>query len=136
MIVRSKPSFQDVIFTINGLILPCAAGKLSAIAVISVVVVPAAQAHPGIFARISTISFTLIGIALSVFMSFRNNACYARWWEGRQLWGKLIISARSLARETSLLPEGDRRQLLRGVCGFACGLTARLRNRVNCRASK
>lgn len=127
MIVRSKPSFRDIIFTVNGSILPRIAGKLGAIAVVSVVAVLAAQAHPGIFARISTIPFTLIGIALSVFMSFRNNACYARWWEGRQLWGELIISARSLARETSLLPEEDRRQLLRGVSGFACGLTARLR---------
>jgi putative membrane protein len=39
-----------------------------------VIAILAAQAHPGIFARISTIPFTLIGIALSIFMSFRNNA--------------------------------------------------------------
>lgn len=127
MIVRSKANLRDIIFTVNGSILPRIAVKLGAIAVVSAFAVLAAQAHPGIFARISTIPFTLIGIALSVFMSFRNNTCYARWWEGRQLWGELIISARSLARETSLLPEDDRRELLRGVCGFACGLAARLR---------
>lgn len=127
MIVRSQPSFQDIIFTVHGSILPRIARRLAAIAIVSVIAILAAQAHPGIFARISTIPFTLIGIALSVFMSFRNNACYTRWWEGRQLWGELIISARSFARETSLLPEEDRRALLHGVCGFACGLTARLR---------
>lgn len=127
MIVRSQPSFQDIIFTVHGSILPRIARRLAAIAVVSVIAILAAQAHPGIFARISTIPFTLIGIALSIFMSFRNNACYARWWEGRQLWGELIISARSFARETSLLPDEDRRALLHSICGFACGLTARLR---------
>lgn len=127
MIVRSKPRLQDILLTVNGSILPRIVGKLGLIAVVSAIAVLAAQEHPGIFARISAIPFTLIGIALSVFMSFRNNTCYARWWEGRQLWGELIISARSLGRETLLLPEDDRRELLRGVCGFACGLAARLR---------
>lgn len=128
MIVRSKPSFKDIAFNVSGSVLPRIAGRLAAIAIISVIAVLAAQAHPGIFAHISTVPFTLIGIALSVFMSFRNNACYARWWEGRQLWGELIISARSLARQTSLLPDEDRRYLIHGICGFACGLTARLRS--------
>ena len=67
------------------------------------------------------------GIALSVFMSFRNNACYARWWEGRRLWGELIIACRSIARQTSTLEDHDRRFLLHGLCGFTAGLAARLR---------
>lgn len=74
MIVRSQPSFQDIIFTVHGSILPRIARRLAAIAIVSVIAILAAQAHPGIFARISTIPFTLIGIALSIFMSFRNNA--------------------------------------------------------------
>lgn len=127
MIVRSQPSFQDIIFTVNGSILPRIARRLGVIALVSVVAILAARDHPGIFARISAIPFTLIGIALSVFMSFRNNACYTRWWEGRQLWGDLIIASRSLAREVALLDEQDRQTLLRGLCGFASGLAARLR---------
>jgi putative membrane protein len=31
----------------------------------------------------------IIGAALGIFASFRANAAYARWWEGRQLWGKI-----------------------------------------------
>jgi len=61
-------------------------GRLTTIALVSVVAIFAAFEHPGIFARISVVPFTLVAIALSVFMSFRNNACYARWWEGRKLW--------------------------------------------------
>jgi putative membrane protein len=128
MIVRSQPSFQDILFTVNGSILPRIARRLVVIALVSIVAIIAARDHPGIFARISAMPFTLIGIALSVFMSFRNNACYARWWEGRQLWGDLIISCRSLAREVSGLEEEDRRYLLHGLCGFAAGLAARLRS--------
>ena len=127
MIVRQQPTLRDILFAINGSILPQIARRLMLIALVSVVAVYAAAHHPGIFARISAVPFTLIGIALSVFMSFRNNACYARWWEGRQLWGELIIACRSLARETATLDEADRRRFLRGLCGFTAGLAARLR---------
>ncbi|MCS3450201.1 MULTISPECIES: bestrophin family protein [Bradyrhizobium] len=127
MIVRSKPGFRDIVFAVNGSILPRIAPHLVAIALISVLAVLAAMEHPGIFARISAVPFTLIGIALSVFMSFRNSACYERWWEGRELWGKLIIACRSFARQTSTLDEEERRVLLRGLCGFCAGLAARLR---------
>lgn len=127
MIVRSQPSIRDIIFAVNGSILPRIARRLAMIAVVSVIAILAAREHPGIFAKISTIPFTLIGIALSVFMSFRNNACYARWWEGRELWGELIVASRSFARQTALLDGEDRRHLLHGVCAFASGLAARLR---------
>lgn len=42
----------------------------------------------------------LFGAALSLFLGFRTNAAYARWWEARTLWGALINSSRSLARIT------------------------------------
>ena len=127
MIVRKQPTFRDILFAVRGSILPHIARRLLAVAFVSVVAIVAADEWPGIFSRISAIPFTLIGIALSVFMSFRSNACYARWWEGRMLWGELLIASRSLARETAALDDADRRFLLRGVCGFAHGLGARLR---------
>lgn len=127
MILRSKPNFREILFTINGSILPRITPHLAAIAVINVIAILAAEEYPGIFAQMSSIPFTLIGIALSVFMSFRNNACYDRWWEGRKLWGELVNSCRSFARQVSDLDERHRRFLLHGLCGFAAGLAARLR---------
>jgi len=127
MIVRSQPSFKDVLLTVHGSILPRIKGRLATIALVSVAAILAAGEHPGIFSRISAIPFTLIGIALSVFMSFRNDACYARWWEARKLWGDLIIACRSLARQASTLDLEQRSYLLNGLCGFAAGLAARLR---------
>ena len=66
--------------------------------------------------------FTLIGVALAIFLGFRNSTSYERFWEARKLWGSLLNDSRSLARQarslTSLEP-GDPR-----VVGFVRGLMA------------
>lgn len=41
---------------------------------------------------------TLFGSALALFLGFRDNSAYQRWWEGRTLWGAMINASRSLAR--------------------------------------
>jgi putative membrane protein len=35
--------------------------------------------------------------ALTIFLAFRTNAAYGRWWEARSLWGQLVNSSRALA---------------------------------------
>ncbi len=42
---------------------------------------------------------SIVGAALGIFASFRVNGAYARWWEGRQLWGKLVNSSRMLGSQ-------------------------------------
>lgn len=128
MIVRPKPGVKEVAFAISGSILPRILGRLMLIATLCVIAILIARWHPGLLGQVSSIPFTLIGIALSVFMSFRNNASYDRWWEGRKLWGTLLIACRSFARRASTLEHADRHHLLLGLCGMACGLNARLRN--------
>jgi len=127
MILRDKPGMLDVLFAVRGTIVPRIAGRLMLIAAVTVGAVAAQDAHPGVFARLAAIPFTLIGLALSIFMSFRNNAAYDRWWEGRKLWGALVISSRSVARLAAGLEDAARATVLRGVCGFTGGLAARLR---------
>lgn len=127
MIVRPKPGLRDILFALNGSILPRVGVKLLTIAVVTALAIVCAQLRPGVFAQISGIPFTLIGIALSVFMSFRNNACYDRWWEGRKLWGQLIIACRSFARQTSALAESDRKFMLTTLSEFSRSLAANLR---------
>ncbi|MDF2430436.1 MAG: ion channel-forming bestrophin family protein [Mucilaginibacter sp.] len=51
--------------------------------------------------------FTLFGIALALFLGFRNNASYDRFWEGRKLWGALLNETRSLARQAVTLSGYD-----------------------------
>jgi putative membrane protein len=40
----------------------------------------------------------ILGSALAIFIAFRNNTAYARWWEARSLWGSIVNSSRVLAR--------------------------------------
>ncbi|KAG1438275.1 hypothetical protein G6F57_019927 [Rhizopus arrhizus] len=83
-------------------------------------------------AHLTAVPFSLFGLALSVFMGFRNNVCYDRWWEARKQWGDLIVQARSLARESAVLLAAStanpvQERLVRRCIGFGYGLAARLR---------
>jgi len=40
----------------------------------------------------------ILGSALAIFIAFKNNSSYSRWWEARTLWGGIINSSRVLAR--------------------------------------
>ncbi len=129
MIVRSRPGPLEILFAINGSILPRVVGRLALTVVITVAAVMLHRERPDLPVHLAAAPFALIGLALSIFMSFRNNACYDRWWEARKLWGELIIAVRSFIRQTALLPEERRTPMLNGVGGFVFGLAARLRDR-------
>lgn len=40
----------------------------------------------------------LVGTAVALVVTLRNNAAYARWWEGRLLWGQIVNDSRSFVR--------------------------------------
>lgn len=40
----------------------------------------------------------ILGSALAIFIAFRNNSAYSRWWEARTLWGGIVNSSRVFAR--------------------------------------
>ena len=59
---------------------------------------------------------TLFGSALALFLGFRSNSAYQRWWEGRGLWGLMINASRSLARQArNFLPDPEARDLKRTI---------------------
>lgn len=45
------------------------------------------------------IPLSLFGGAIGVILGFRNNTAYQRWWEARTLWGSIVNSSRTLARQ-------------------------------------
>ena len=49
--------------------------------------------------RAPSLPLTLFGSALALFLGFRSNSAYQRWWEGRVLWGSMINASRSLSRQ-------------------------------------
>lgn len=41
----------------------------------------------------------ILGSALAIFLAFRNNNAYNRWWEARTIWGGIINNSRIFARQ-------------------------------------
>ena len=63
-----------------------------------------------------SLPLTLFGSVLALFLGFRVNSAYERWWEGRVLWGAMINASRSLARAArNFLPEPAGRDLKRSI---------------------
>lgn len=130
MIVRTRPNLLTLLFTLRGSIVPRVAPKLAGIVAVSCAVVWAESRWPALFPVSAGVTpFTVVGLALSIFLSFRNNACYERWWEARKHWGNMIGEVRNLARALpALLPEREAALQLRRLSAFAHGLHARLRD--------
>jgi putative membrane protein len=42
---------------------------------------------------------TIFGAALTIFLAFRTNTAYDRWWEARTLWGGMVNQSRTLIRQ-------------------------------------
>jgi ion channel-forming bestrophin family protein len=55
------------------------------------------------FVSLPNLPLALLGSAIALFVSIRNNAAYGRWWEARTLWGAMVNSSRSLARGLAAL---------------------------------
>ena len=129
MIVRPKPNLLGILFSLKGSIAKRIALRSLLVTLLASVIVLVETLHPAYFSKVNATPFTLLGLSLSIFMSFRNNACYDRWWEGRKQLGQMVIDVRSLIRETQVLSDPvERASLLRSLCGFAHGLIARLRH--------
>lgn len=84
-----------------------------------------------VFPKISAIPVATMGGAVGIFVSFRTNSAYQRWWEGRQLWGRLINTSRHFATQALIyLAEHptDAQALVRRQIAYAHVLRCRLRD--------
>ncbi len=63
------------------------------------VLVTAAYVYGGLrWISVPELPLPLLGSAIAVILTLRNNAAYARWWEARTLWGAVVNNSRSLRR--------------------------------------
>jgi putative membrane protein len=70
-------------------------------------------------------------LLLGLLLSFRNQAAYARWWEGRGLWGQLTNDCRNLAAKCAAFVPADvlaRSRVAAIVASFPEALNRHLRN--------
>lgn len=133
MIVRPRPGLLRLFLIVRGSVLQRIFPQVLVVMALSAAVVLAHRSDPGRVPSFDGAPFALLGIALSVFLGFSNNAAYDRWWEARKAWGDLIAAGRDLARLTLLLDlrgaaeAAERRALLTDVMAFAHALVLHLR---------
>lgn len=56
---------------------------------------------------LASLPLGLMGAGISIFLAFRNNSAYDRWWEARRLWGSLVNDARTFSRQAFTLIDRD-----------------------------
>lgn len=102
MIVTDKrESWLRLLFGYHGSTLSHIRNRLLAVAGVALIVT--LLHHEGMpFPTIGPAPFTIVGLPLGVFLGFRNNASYERFWEGRKLWGTLVNVTRTWARQLEL----------------------------------
>lgn len=134
MLVQHRGTFGGILFQWRGSALAQIWPALLAVLVFSLGLTWAHQAYRLEWLELPTAPFTVVGLALSIFLGFRNQACYQRWWEGRILWGRLVNASRSYARQVLTLISDEeeeaqnlRQDLLYLMIGFVHALRLRLR---------
>lgn len=144
MIVRDRPSGIRLFFAMRGSILGQIKWTLAANIALAVLVTWSHGRLLDYKLQVSALPFSLIGLPLAIFLGFRNNACYDRYWEARKLWGDILLRGRTLARQVLTLidaPEGAhgagssdalpaddvRRRMVRRMAAFAHALKHQLR---------
>jgi putative membrane protein len=129
MIVRPRPTFLQLFFIMRGSVVQRILPQIFGFAIYSAVVLLLARQFHLDLSAFNITPFGLVGVTLSIYLSFRNNAAYDRWWEARKLWGALVFEIRNLARATTSLI-GDRteqRALLMDALAFCHLLRGQLR---------
>ena len=107
MIVRDRPSGLRLFLLLRGSILQRIRWTLLFNTLLATGVT---LAHGSLFTfkiTLTPIPFTLMGLPLAIFLGFRNTTAYDRYWEGRKLWGELVLRTRNLSRQCLSLIELD-----------------------------
>ena len=107
MIVHERPNGLTLFLMMRGSVLQRIYWKLGLNILLAILVTLAHGYLFDIKITVTTIPFTLIGLPLAIFLGFRNNTAYDRYWEGRKLWGDLNIRARVMARQCLSLINAD-----------------------------
>ena len=101
MMVPSRVGWFRLVFKYKGTELPRTKWRIVGVFLLSIAVAWAEHVleDEQFHSTLKPLPFTLIGFALSIFLGFRNNAAYDRWWEGRKLWGGIVNTTRTAARQ-------------------------------------
>ena len=97
-----------MIFIWKGSVLPKLLFRLILLFLMAIAIMVFNGAIFDIKIQLNPAPFTLFGIALAIFLGFKNSTSYDRFWEARKLWGALVFTARSLTRQVQSLSYYDK----------------------------
>lgn len=133
MIVRQRTHWLKMLFIWRGSVLKKIITQLCIITIFSVAVYYFNGKIYDYKVKLNPTVFTLIGLALAIFMGFCNTASYDRFWEGRKLWGLLVIETRSLTRQIlSFIPnvsKEEKQEIVKLISAFCWALNYQLRDK-------
>lgn len=137
MIVKDKVSWVRLLFHFKGSSFVETWPRILTVTVAAIIVTYVELYYNLQEYTLTTTPFTLIGVALGIFLGFRNNASYDKFWEGRKLWGALINTSRSLTRQACFVLDSSqdgeelqrfREVFVKRVIAFSHALRCHLRN--------
>ncbi|MEW5281757.1 bestrophin family protein [Citrobacter freundii] len=129
MIVRPQQHWMRLIFVWHGSVLSKIFSRLLLNFLLSIAVIIMLPWYTMLGIKFTLAPFSILGVAIAIFLGFRNNACYSRYVEARHLWGQLMIASRSLLREVknTLPDDAELGQFVRLQIAFAHCLRMTLR---------
>ena len=129
MIIRPRPHWLAILFARRGSVLPSILPQLGLVTALAVAITASHGVVFGWKTPLTPMPFTLVGIALAIFLGFRNSASYDRYWEARKLWGQGLNECRTLTRQALSLMDGqvDVRPFVYGQIAFIHALRGYLR---------
>jgi len=129
MIVRPRPHWLRMLFVRRGSIVTKILTQQTFIFLLSCGVVFFKSDFLGYHINLTSAPFSLMGVALAIFLGFRINASYDRYWEARKLWGGVLIDTRNLARQALTFPvqTTEIRTFILGLAAFAASMRNQLR---------
>lgn len=133
MIVRQRANWLRMLFIWRGSVLKKIMAQLFVILLFSLFIYFFKGRIFDYKVHLNPTIFTLIGLALAIFMGFCNSASYDRFWEGRKLWGLLVIETRSLTRQIlSYIPnvsQEEKQKIVKLISAFCWALNYQLRDK-------
>lgn len=105
MIIVEKPTWWRVLFKWRGTALKRVWPRVAFVTGVACVItaVDLYWAEVPFHNDLTPTPFGLIAVALGIFLGFRNNTSYDRFWEGRKLWGAMVNTSRTLTRQVLTL---------------------------------
>jgi putative membrane protein len=114
MWVEKRQSSWIETVVLGGFALPHIWTRTLTVTVLSILATVLYEEVPQFHYSLTVAPFTIIGLPLGIFLGFRNNSAYDRFWEGRKLWGALVNTSRSFTRQIlTLLDSPDGMEQLR-----------------------